>query len=100
MLEQLPTHLRDFVEREIAAGHYETETEVIEDALIRLADDADRMTVGEAVAEALAQADRGEGRELTDAVFDELLAESEHAAGSGILVRDDIRYEPDHHPGC
>jgi Arc/MetJ-type ribon-helix-helix transcriptional regulator len=66
MLGQLPTHLRDFVEREVAAGHYETETDVIEDALTRLADDAGRMTVEEAVAEALAQVARGEVIEYTD----------------------------------
>jgi Arc/MetJ-type ribon-helix-helix transcriptional regulator len=92
MLEQLPTHLRDFVEREVAAGHYETETDVIEDALTRLADDAGRMTVEEAVAEALAQVERGEGRELTDSVFDELLAQSELDTRSGRPVRDDVRY--------
>jgi len=99
MLEQLPIHLRDFVEREVAAGHYESETEVIEEALARLADEANRITVEEAVAEALAQVERGEARELTDSVFDELLAQSERDANSGRPVRDDIRYSPDHHAG-
>ena len=65
---------------------------MIEEALARLADEAGQMTVEEAVTESLAQVARGERRELTDSVFDELLAQSERDAGSGRPVRDNIRY--------
>jgi Arc/MetJ-type ribon-helix-helix transcriptional regulator len=92
MLEQLPTHLRDFVEREIAAGHYASETEVIEDALSLLADEADRMTVGEAVAEALAQIERGEGIEYTDDFWERTAQRVRAKSHRGHVVRDDVKY--------
>ena len=50
------------------------------------------LTVAEAVAESLAQIERGEGRELTDDVFDDLLKQSEVDAECGVAVRDAVRY--------
>lgn len=89
----LPTHLRSFIEREVASGRYENESQVIEDALERLADTPEpTMTVAEAVAESLAQLERGETRELTDDVFDQLLRQSERDAEQRVPVRDDVRY--------
>lgn len=92
MLQHLPPDLKDFIDREVASGRFHSETEVIEEALARMADEVSRVTVAEAVAEADAQMSRGEGRLLTDAVFEELLARSEEDAAAGKPVRDDIRY--------
>jgi Arc/MetJ-type ribon-helix-helix transcriptional regulator len=92
MLEQLPTHLRDFVEREVTASHYETETAVIEEALARLADEAGRVTVEEAVAEALAQVERGEAIEYTDDFLKRSAARGRTAAAdTGCAMRSGIR---------
>jgi putative addiction module CopG family antidote len=93
MLLHLPRHLQEFVEREVASGHYASKDEVIADALERLAGDSTgTITVAEAVAESLAQIGRGEGRALTDEVLDELLRLSEMDAEAGVTVRDEVKY--------
>lgn len=97
----LTIHLRDdlrrFVEREVSTGRYASEHEVIEAALEQLADAPEpviepTMTVAEAVAEAIEQYKRGEGRELTDEVWEEILRDSERDAALGLPVRDEIKY--------
>ena len=95
----LPHEIKSFVEREVASGRYADEQQVIVEALRRLADDEpdDRMTIAEAVAESLAQIERGEVRELTDDVFDDLLKKLEADAEHGVPVRDAVRYQPHHH---
>jgi putative addiction module CopG family antidote len=89
----LPTHLRSFIEREVASGRYESESQVIEDALERLADAPDTtMTVAEAVAESLAQMERGD----VVAWDEDFLAKSAQRAmensRKGHKVRDEVRY--------
>ncbi len=92
-LDYLPNHLKSFVEREIESGRYESEEQVIAAALERLAiEEGPTVTVAEAVAESLAQIERGEGRELTDELFDEMLRQSDIDASRGLVVHDDIRY--------
>lgn len=78
-----------FIEREVAAGRYADEQQVIVEALRRLADEEpdDRVTVAEAVANSLAQMERGEVRDLTDDVFDDLLRQSETDVAQGVPVR-------------
>lgn len=90
----LPTEIKSFVEREVASGRYADEQQVIVEALRRLANDEPfvTMTVAEAVAESLAQIERGQVRELTDDVFDDLLKQSEADAKRGAPVRDEARY--------
>ena len=74
MLIHLPNHLKSFVEREVASGRYANENDVIENALVRLADESGpTITVAEAVAESLAQADRGEVVEYTPDYLDRAL---------------------------
>jgi putative addiction module CopG family antidote len=97
MLIHLPSHLKAFVEKEVASGRYRNESQVIEDALSRFADEAEpdfepTMTLAEAIAEPLAQLERGEGRELTDEVWEEILRQSELDAVRGLPVRDEIKY--------
>ncbi len=90
----LPHEIKSFVEREVASGRYADEQQVIVEALRRLADDEPfvTMTVAEAVAESLAQIERGEVRELTDDVFDDLLKKSEADAEHGVPVREEARF--------
>ena len=95
MLVHLPAQPRSFIEREVASGRYETESQVIADALARFADEAEpdfepTMTVAEAIAEPLAQLERGEVIEMTDEVWEENLRQSELDAAP---VRDEIKYQ-------
>jgi putative addiction module CopG family antidote len=97
MMIHLPAHLRSFIKREVASGRYETESQVIEDALARFADEAEpefepTMTVAEAIAEPLAQMERGEVIEMTDELWEEILRQSERDAARGVPVRDEIKY--------
>jgi hypothetical protein len=50
------------------------------------------MTVAEAVAESMDQYRGGEGRELTDQVWEEILRESEREAALGLPVREEVKY--------
>ncbi len=50
------------------------------------------ITVAEAVAEAMEQYGRGEGRALSDEVWEEILRDSERDAALGLPVRDEIKY--------
>ena len=97
MMIRLPAHLKSFIEREVASGRYETESQVIEDALARFANEAEpefepTMTLAEAIAEPLAQLERGEVIEMTDEVWEEILRQSELDAARGLPVRDEIKY--------
>ena len=93
MLIHLPKHLKSFVEREVASGRYANENDVIEDALVRLADESGpTMTVAEAVAESLAQAERGEVVELTPDYLDRAMQRARENAHRGHKVRDDVKY--------
>ena len=89
----LPTEIKSFIEREVASGRYGDAQQVIVEALRRLADDEAMatVTVAEAVAGSLAQIERGQVRELTDDVFDDLLKQSEADAKHGAPVRDEAR---------
>ncbi len=90
----LPTEIKSFVEREVASGRYADEQQVIVAALQRLAnvEEMETMTVAEAVVESVAQIERGDVRELTDDVFDELLKQSETDAMQGAPVRNAVKY--------
>ncbi len=90
----LPNEIKSFVEREVASGRYADEQQVIVEALRRLADDEEMetMTVAEAVVESVTQIERGDVRELTDDVFDELLKQSETDAMQGAPVRNAVKY--------
>ncbi|HYI25013.1 MAG TPA: type II toxin-antitoxin system ParD family antitoxin [Thermomicrobiales bacterium] len=93
MLQYLPPHLKDFIAREVAAGHYESEEQVIVVALERLADDDDdRITVAEAVAESRAAMDRGETFEMTDDFFQQARERAGENSRRGHRVSDDITY--------
>ncbi len=90
----LPTEIKSFVEREVASGRYADEQQVIVAALRRLADDEpdDRMTIAEAVAESLAQIERGEVIPYTEDFIREASARARENSRNGHKVSDDVKY--------
>ncbi|MBA3275185.1 MAG: type II toxin-antitoxin system ParD family antitoxin [Chloroflexia bacterium] len=90
----LPTEVKSFVEREVASGRYADEQQVIVEALRRLADDEpdDRMTIAEAVAESLAQIERGEVIPYTEDFMAESAKRAIENARLGRKVSDDVKY--------
>ena len=97
MTIRLRNDLRKYVEREVASGRFANAEEVIEAALESQSEMPDlviqpTMTVQEAVAEALAQVEHGEYRELTAEVWAEIDREADEAIHRGDPVRDEVKY--------
>lgn len=97
MTIHLRDDLRDFVEREVASGRFGSIDEVIEEALEKQAGTPGlviepTMTVQEAVAEALAQVERGETEPYTDSFMRESRERALANGRRGHKVRDEIRY--------
>ena len=93
MLIHLPTHLKSFVEQEVASGRFSSEEQVIAEALERFAEEPfETMTVEEAVAEARAQIARGEGVEYTDDFLERSAQRARENMRLGRKVRDDVKY--------
>ncbi len=90
----LPTKIKSFVEREVASGRYADEQQVIVAALQRLADDGEigTVTVAEAVANSLAQMERGEVIPYTEDFMREASARARENARNGHKVSDDVKY--------
>lgn len=90
----LPSEIKSFIEREVAAGHYADEQQVIVAALRRLADEESypTVTVTEAVAESLAQLERGEVIPYTEDFLAESAKRAIENARLGRKVRDDVTY--------
>lgn len=90
----LPNEIKSFVEREVASGRYDDEQQVIVEALRRLADDVpdDRVTVAEAIADSLAQMERGEVVPYTETFLAESAERARENARLGRKVSDDVKY--------
>lgn len=89
----LPTHLQSFIEREVASGRYESESQVIADALERLASGPETtMTVAEAVAESLVQVERGDVVSWDDDFLARSAQRALENSRKGRKVRDEVRY--------
>jgi putative addiction module CopG family antidote len=90
----LPTEIKTFVEREVASGRYADEQHVIVEALRRLADEEpdDRVTVAEAIANSLAQMERGEVVPFTEDFMRESAARARENSRKGHKVSDDVKY--------
>lgn len=89
----LPPKIKSSVDGEVASGRFADAQHVVIEALQLMADDrSSTMTVDEAIADSLVQIERGEGRELTDDVYDELLKQSEIDAERGTQARNEVRY--------
>ncbi|HEV2065954.1 MAG TPA: hypothetical protein VGR08_03895 [Thermomicrobiales bacterium] len=90
----LPEHIRRFVEQEVESGRFENEQQVIVTALESMADDR-RISpdvLAELIAEPLAQAERGEVKEVTEGLMDDLVRRAKANAARGHKVRDEIKY--------
>lgn len=90
----LPDHLQTWIDREIEAGRFATEEQLIVTALERMADQPGIPPdlLDEILAEAIAEADRGDVREFTRDVMDELSAQARVNAELGLDVPDDVKY--------
>jgi Arc/MetJ-type ribon-helix-helix transcriptional regulator len=90
----LPPEAQAIIERDIESGRYATQEEVIVDALRHLDVDAyvyDAMSDPK-VLEAIAQDDRGESREFTEDVMNELLERARENLRPGKAIPDDLKY--------
>ena len=90
----LPPEAQAIINREIESGRFETEQDVIVEALKHLDDDQfayDPMSDPKVI-EAIAQMERGDTRELTEEVWSEIRAQSEADAWNGVPISDDVKY--------
>ena len=90
----LPREIKSFVEGEVASGRFDDEQQVIVEALKRMANDQSfpTMTVAEAVAESLAQIERGEVIEWTDDFLERSAERALENSRLGRKVRDEAKY--------
>lgn len=90
----LPAEAQAIIDREIQSGRYATQEDVIVDALKHLDDESyvyDAMSDLK-VLEAIAQADRGEARKLTEEVWNEIRERAREDARRGVAIPDDVKY--------
>ena len=86
----LPPEAQAIVDREIESGRYENVQDVVVQALYLL---SDVPYVDEALlTSAREQADRGECRELTEAVWAEIRERANEDARSGVPIPDEVKY--------
>ncbi|MBA3275824.1 MAG: hypothetical protein H0T72_08520 [Chloroflexia bacterium] len=83
----LPPHIQSYIKEQIETGRHETEQDVIVDVFEQVMHDYDAMSDPK-VLEAIAQADRGETRELTEEVWNEIRED----ARLGKPIPDDVKY--------
>jgi Arc/MetJ-type ribon-helix-helix transcriptional regulator len=90
----LPPHIQRFIEQEVASGRFADEQQVIVTALEWMAGDRriDPDVLQELIAEPLAQLARGEVREVTEELMDELVRQATINAERGHQVPDDVKY--------
>jgi putative addiction module CopG family antidote len=88
----LPPEIQAIIENEIESGRFNTPDEVVIEALRHLQDATVPFIPDEWLSEARAQADRGEGRPLTEHVMRELLDRARDGAKRGLPVRDEVKY--------
>jgi Arc/MetJ-type ribon-helix-helix transcriptional regulator len=87
----LPEHVRSYIRKQVEEGRFASEEAVIADAVEQVMDDY-RWEEDEALLEAIAEADRGEGVLWTPELRDQILRESEEASKRGDPVSHDVTY--------
>lgn len=87
----LPPHIQSYIKEQIETGRHETEQDVIVDVFEQVMHDYDAMSDPK-VLEAIAQADRGETRELTEEVWNEIRERAREDARLGVAIPDDVKY--------
>lgn len=90
----IPNHIQTWIDREIEAGRFASEEQVIVEALERMADERriDPDVLQELIAEPLAQIQRGEGEEWTPELRRHIKEQAVRNAEAGHKVRDEIKY--------
>jgi len=90
----LPDHIQSWIDQQIEAGHFATEEQVIVTALERMADDhrIPPEILDEILAEAIAEADRGDTVPFTEDLMKRLSREAEENMRRGHQVPDDVKY--------
>lgn len=90
----LPEYVIAFIQQEIAAGRFDDESAAITVAVERLMPSDYRWEEDEALLEAIAEVDRGEGIVITDmnAFFDQCSREASEAAERGDPIPYDVTY--------
>lgn len=80
----LTPHLEEMIRQQVDSGQYATASEVVREALRDFEHRVKaRAMLEAALAEGFASLDRGEGVELTDELWDELMAEGDARAERG-----------------
>lgn len=91
---ELPSDMRSFVDGEVASGRHRDAQEVVIEALRRMAraDPHPPISVAEAVADSLAQVERGELVEWSDDFMERSAECARDTSRVGHKVRDEIKY--------
>lgn len=87
----LPPHIQSYIKEQIETGRHETEQDVIVDVFEQVMHDYDALSDPK-VLEAIAQDDRGESRELTEEVWNEIRERAREDARLGVAIPDDVKY--------
>ena len=85
----LPADVQVIIDRNVESGRFPSKEDVIADAVRQM--DTPRVS-DEFLVTALEEADRGEGRVLTEEVMQELSERARANAQRGHKVRDEVRY--------
>jgi len=85
----LPSDVQSIVDRNVESGRYSSTVDVIAEAVRQMDTPPVR---DELLVTALEQADRGEGRVLTEEVMREFSQRARANARRGHKVRDDVKY--------
>ena len=87
----LPEHIKAYIERQVAEGRFESEEAVIINA-VETVMDTYCWEEDEDLLEAIAEADRGEAVEWTPELRKQILKQSEENARRGVPVPHDVTY--------
>ena len=88
----LPDHVRTYIEQQIARGRFESEEAAITSAVEHEMAASQRWATDEALRNAIAGADRGETRPLTEELMRDLVGYARENLRSGHKVRPDVTY--------
>lgn len=88
----LPDHVKAYIERQIAEGRFESEEAAITNAVEQEMVVTQSWATDDTLLDAIAGADRGETRPLTEQVMCELVGRARENARSGHQVRPDVTY--------
>ena len=90
----IPDHIRAWIDGEIESGRFASEEQRIVAALERMADDRSipLHLLDELIADAIAEADRGDTIPFTEDLMRRLSREAKENARLGLEVPDDVKY--------